>query len=201
MQDLFEDKAADWDSRPVPQQISEGVFRALEAQVILSPEMKVMDFGAGTGLLAGRIAPRVAKVLAVDVSAAMLEQLAQKTELAGKVTTCCQDLTREPLSEQVDLVVSAMAMHHVADTPGLFRALFAHLVPGGQIALADLDAEPGTFHPEDAQGVHHHGFDRDELEKLLIEAGFQQVRFVTATEVRKEDGSYPVFLVVATKGT
>ena len=47
MTDLFEDKAAGWDERPVPAQISAGVLRALRARVPLSPDWTVLDFGAG----------------------------------------------------------------------------------------------------------------------------------------------------------
>jgi len=199
MTDLFRDKAAEWDARPVPLQISEGVFAALTANVTLEPTMTVMDFGAGTGLVAGKIAPRVARVIAVDVSPAMLEQLAKKPELAGKTEIVCRDLLAEPLGRTVDLVVSAMAMHHVADTAALARALFAHLAPGGRVALADLDAEDGTFHAPGTEGVFHAGFDRAALGALLGDAGFVDVRFVTACEVGKEDRRYPIFLVTATK--
>ena len=128
MKDLFEDKAADWDRRPTPQQISEGVFAAVMNTVALSPTLTVMDFGAGTGLVCGKLAPHVGRVLAVDVSPAMLDQLAKKPELAGKVEVFCQDILATPLGRQVDLVVSAMVMHHVADIQALFRALLAHLV-------------------------------------------------------------------------
>jgi SAM-dependent methyltransferase len=199
MTDLFRDKAADWDARPVPAQISEGVFTALTANVPLDPRMTVMDFGAGTGLVASKLAPRVAKILAVDVSPAMLEQLAAKPELAGKVELVCRDIVEAPLARTVDLVVSAMAMHHVKDTRALFAALFANLAPGGRVALADLDAEDGTFHAPPAEGVFHHGFARDALERLLREVGFADVRFVTACEVEKEHRRYPVFLVTATR--
>lgn len=37
MTDLFHDKAADWDSQPVPVQISAGVSRALRDDVTASP--------------------------------------------------------------------------------------------------------------------------------------------------------------------
>jgi 2-polyprenyl-3-methyl-5-hydroxy-6-metoxy-1,4-benzoquinol methylase len=199
MTDLFQDKAAEWDARPVPAQISEGVAQAIEAHVALAPEMTVMDFGAGTGLIAGHIAPRVRKILAVDVSASMLAQLASKPALADKTEVFCQNILEAPLSREVDLIVSAMAMHHVEDTRALARALFAHLVAGGHIALADLDAEDGTFHPPNTEGVFHHGFGRDALGAILRDAGFIDVRFVTACTVSKESGRYPIFLVTAKK--
>lgn len=197
MTDLFRDKAADWDHRPVPAQISEGVVRAVRERVALDPDLTVMDFGAGTGLVGSKIAPFVRHVHAVDISEAMLAQLAAKEELRGKVTIHCRDILREPLEVRVDLVVSAMAMHHVQDTAGLLGALFAHLRPGGRLALADLDAEDGTFHPPDAVGVFHTGFDRGALGGLLEAAGFADVDFGTAVEVHKEARAYPVFLVTA----
>lgn len=199
MNDLFQDKAGDWDTRPFPLQISEGVFRALEARVTLTPALRVLDFGAGTGLLISKVAPFVGRLLAVDVSAAMLEKLASKPELAGKVTVFCQDILERPLPERADLVVSAMAMHHVENTRALAVALFNHLEPGGRIALADLDREDGTFHPPDAEGVFHHGFERSHLGALLADAGFIDVAFETAVVVHKEQRSYPVFLVTGTK--
>ena len=199
MTDLFADKATDWDERPVPQQISEGVFRAIAANVDLSPELRVMDFGAGTGLIAGRLAPHVAHILAVDVSAAMLAQLAAKPELAGKAEVIHRDILVEPLDLTVDLIVSAMAMHHVQDTNALLSALFAHLAPGGRVALADLDTEAGDFHPPGAEGIFHHGFDRTSLAKRIQAAGFVDVNFTSACEVDKETRRYSVFLATATR--
>lgn len=197
MSDLFRDKAADYDQRPVPAQISEGVFAALQSRVTLSADLSVLDFGAGTGLLTSKVAPLVGRVLAVDVSPAMLERLTAKAELSGKVEVFCQNLIERPLDRRAGLVVSAMAMHHVEDTGALFRALFAHLEPGGAVALADLDEEDGSFHPPDTEGVFHAGFDRGQLGQLLFEAGFVDVVFDTACVVDKEQRRYPVFLVTA----
>lgn len=197
MTDLFHDKADDWDARPVPQQISEGVWAAMQDAVSFRPDATVMDFGAGTGLVATRVAPHVAHILAVDVSPAMLERLAAKPELQGKVDVVCQDLLHEPLDRQADAVVSAMAAHHVEDTDALMHTLFAHLTPGGQLALADLDAEDGSFHPPDTEGVFHQGFDRAALQARAEAAGFVDVAFVTACEVHRDERSYPVFLMTA----
>lgn len=198
MTDLFADRAADYDARPLPQQISEGVFAAMEEAVAFAPGWTTLDFGAGTGLIATKVAPRVGRLLAVDISPAMLEQLRTKA-LPDNLETVCQNLLEEPLGQPVDLVVSAMAAHHVEDTSALLGTLFDHLVPGGQLALADLDTEPGTFHPADIEGVFHHGFDREALAGLARAAGFTQVRIQTATTVQRDDRGYPIFLLTATK--
>lgn len=199
MADLFVDKAADWDTRPVPVQIAQGVGAALRARVPLRADLRVLDFGAGTGLLCAQVAPQVAVVYAVDISEAMLAKLAAKPELAGKVEVRCQDLLAQPLGHPVDLIVSAMAMHHVQDTAALVRAFAAHLVSGGRIALADLDREDGTFHAPGTEGVFHHGFDRDALRGLLTDAGFTDIEIATATRVDRDQRGYDVFLVTAVR--
>ncbi len=72
------------------------------------------------------------------------------------------------------------------------------LVPGGWVALADLDAEDGSFHSPDVPGVAHHGFDRKTLEGWLGAAGFTAVSIRTAHTVERErEGEqrrYPIFL-------
>jgi predicted TPR repeat methyltransferase len=161
--------------------------------------MKVMDFGAGTGLICAQVAPHVGRVYAVDVSAAMLEQLTAKPELQGKVEPMHVDILTTPLPHKVDLIVSAMAMHHVDDTDRLLQAFADHLAPGGKVALADLDSEDGSFHPPDTEGVYHHGFDRDALRAQLAAHGFSDIDFTTAVEVDRDGERYPVFLVTATR--
>lgn len=197
MTDLFREQAKEWDQRPIPQQISDAVVSAVRDAVPLRSDTVLLDFGAGTGLLASKLAPHVGQVIAVDVSEAMLTQLANKPELQGEVEIVCRDLVVSPLDRRVDAVVSAMAMHHVRDTHTLLARLHANLVPGGRLAIADLDTEDGTFHPPGVEGVFHAGFDRDALRALLEDVGFSDVRFTTACEVHKEARAYPVFLVTA----
>ena len=199
MADLFEEKSRDWDANDMVLRLSAGVGASVLEHVPLREDWAVLDFGAGTGLVSAHVAPRVARVVAVDVSQAMLDVLVAKPELAGKVEAVCQDILQSPLAETFDLVVSAMVMHHVEDTPALLKAFVDHLGPGGMLAVADLDAEDGSFHPADIEGVYHSGFDRSALGQLLEQQGFTDVRFVTAHTVNKEEREYPVFLVTAIK--
>lgn len=203
MADLFQDKAEGWDTRPIPAQISEGVSQAILTHTPLNADMTIMDFGAGTGLVCSKVAPTVKRVIAVDISEAMLAQLAEKSkqqpELEGKVEVVCQDITHTPLNQEVELIVSAMAMHHVEDTQALFHTFAAHLSQGGRLALADLDKEDGDFHPPGVEGVFHAGFKRSSLQTIAEAAGFSEVSFVTAAEVNKEGKPYPIFLMSAVK--
>ena len=199
MTDLFKDRAEDYDANDIPQRLSAGIGAAIAEHVDLHDGLSVMDFGAGTGLVTGRIADKVGRVTAVDVSRSMLDKLAEKPALKGKVDIVCQNILDEKLDQEFELIVSAMAMHHVQDTDKLIGCFADHLQPGGRVALADLDAEDGNFHPPDAPEVHHAGFDRDALQTLLEKHGLRDVSFTTAVTVERDGGTYPVFLVVATK--
>jgi hypothetical protein len=73
----------------------------------------------------------------------------------------------------------------------------------GEVTLADLDAEDGSFHGEGFDG--HLGCDRVRLGAQAREAGLATVEFWTACEIeRKVDGRprrYPVFRMVAQKAS
>lgn len=199
MADLFSEKAKDWDVNEMVLQLSNATSQAILDNINFNSDMQVMDFGAGTGLITGKVLPHVAEITAVDVSEAMLSQLSEKEELKGKVKPVCQDILEKPLEEKFDVIMSAMAMHHVKDTDALFNTLNQHLKSAGKVALVDLDSEDGSFHPPEVEGVYHDGFAREAIQSLLEKNGFKEINFVTAHTVNKEDKSYPIFLVTAEK--
>ena len=199
MTDKFKDKAKDWDATDRIKQLSVGVGSCILKNVTLNAHMNVMDFGAGTGLITSQVAPFVNKITAVDISQAMLDQLIAKQELKDKVQALCQDITHKPIGEQYDLIMSAMAMHHVEDTDNMLKQFSAHLKSGGKIALADLDKEDGSFHPPGVEGVYHSGFERSAFQAKLEKRGFKDVHFETAHTVQGDTKTYPVFLALATK--
>ena len=199
MTDLFEAKAKDWDANDRRTKLAAAISASILDHVQLHEQMSVLDFGAGTGLISTQIAPLVNRIVAVDISQAMLDKLESKPELKGKVDTVCQDLLETPLEARFDLIVSAMAMHHVEDTSRLIDRFAEHLNDSGMIALADLDKEDGSFHPAGTQGVFHFGFDRDDLRAILERKGFGRVEFITAYTVNGEEKDYPIFLVTASK--
>lgn len=102
-----------------------------------------VDLGAGTGFVALALAPLVESVLAVDISSAMTESLADCAARAGlrNVTAELADLRTFRLPKgSVDLVVSSYALHHLRDADK--RAVAAQaaqwLRPGGRIVVADM---------------------------------------------------------------
>ncbi|MGP1630439.1 MAG: class I SAM-dependent DNA methyltransferase [Giesbergeria sp.] len=193
----FDTSARDWDQRPMSLQLA-AVPERLLAQLPLQASDQVLDFGAGTGLLSTPIAPKVAQVTALDMSAAMLKVLGEKG--FANITTLQQDIF-SGLPGQYHAVVSCMAMHHVADTAALLRAFATALHSGGRIALVDLYQEDGSFHGDnDAKGVQHFGFAPEALQALAEQAGFVDIAFSEILRLQHRNGrAYPLFLMTGRK--
>lgn len=199
----FEQVASRWDSNPTRLKIAQDVGNAILRAVELSPQMDVLDYGCGTGLIAMQLQPLVRSVCGADSSPAMIAVLQDKiaTLKPGNVSAQLVDFEHGAhASGEYDLIVSSMVTHHIPDTAALLREWKRLLRPHGQIAFADLDTEDGAFHGDNT-GVFHLGFDRAHLRALLLAAGYTDVRDSTATVVRKEvDGKareFPIFLIAA----
>jgi 2-polyprenyl-3-methyl-5-hydroxy-6-metoxy-1,4-benzoquinol methylase len=195
----FDERARDWDT-PDRRKRAEDVAAAIRAGIPLTRTTRVIDVGAGTGLLGIALAGDVGEVVLAEPSVGMLEVAREKLTERGpaNVTAARFDLTSDvPPEEPFDLVVSLLVLHHLEDTAGALAAIRRLLRPGGRIALADLDTEDGSFHDADAEGIHHEGFDRAALAGLATAAGFVDAEFRTATEIEHEARRFPVFLLLA----
>jgi len=107
------------------------------------PDDEAVDLGAGMGLLALALAPSVAEVVAVDISARMLERLDGRAAADGirNLRTLEADLRRLPLAdESATLVVSNYAFHHLDDAGKELALSEARRVlrPGGRLVICDM---------------------------------------------------------------
>jgi ubiquinone/menaquinone biosynthesis C-methylase UbiE len=122
-------------------------FLALRDRVVElaapSHEDRVVDLGAGTGLLTLALAPRVEELVAVDISERMLERLDDAAVADGlhNVELLVADLRRVPLDdESATLVVSNYAFHHLDDAGKELALAEARRIlrPGGRLVICDM---------------------------------------------------------------
>jgi|SRR5450631_2355694 cyclopropane fatty-acyl-phospholipid synthase-like methyltransferase len=202
----FDERAAEWDSNASRRAMTLALADAIVAHLDLKGGETVLDYGAGTGILALKLQPHVARIIAADASRGMLDVLTGKLATLGAtgIETMLLDLERDDdVPPNADIVVSTMTLHHVKDVARLARKLFALLHAGGKIALADLETESGDFH-DDMTGVYHRGFDRAALVAQFSVAGFVKVEASIAYVYSKArpggvTKDYPIVLLTGEK--
>jgi SAM-dependent methyltransferase len=170
----------------------------------LGPASTLIDFGAGTGTFALAAASVCKRVIAVDVSPAMVEAIRAKVAGQGATNVECVQagfLSYEHQSAPADFVYTRNALHHLPDFwKGIALGHMAELLrPGGILRLRDLvfsfdlhEAEPRIANWIDTTAAERpeDGWTRDELvthlrdeystfswllEPMITRAGFEIV--------------------------
>ena len=201
----FDERAKDWDSDPQKVERARAVAEAIRKAVPLSPSMKALEYGCGTGLLSFALQPDLGQITLADTSPGMLEVLANKITDAKvrNMHPVRLDLESDPIpSERFDLTYSLMTLHHIHNVKKVLIKFYDLLLPQGYLLVADLDREDGSFHTDGTTDVHQ-GFDRAKLKKVIEDIGFENVKFSTAYEIKKQidyaEKVFPVFLMSAQK--
>jgi SAM-dependent methyltransferase len=119
-----------------------------------------LDLGAGTGLLALAVAPKVAHVAAVDSSPAVCRRLeARARELAiTNVSVVVADARNLPMpSSLIDLALSNYCLHHLSDADKLvaLHELARVLRPGGTLVVGDMMFNMGLRTKRDRRILAH----------------------------------------------
>jgi C_GCAxxG_C_C family probable redox protein len=143
----------------------------------IQPGRIAADIGAGSGFISRGLARRGMRVIAVDQSPAMLEQLRRHVPAADCRIVAAESL---PLADsEVDYVFANMYLHHVPDPAAALREMASILRPGGKLVITDLDRHDYEF-----LRVEHHdcwmGFDRARVTGWLTGAGLTEVKVTCA---------------------
>ena len=194
------------EERPLRVEIANAVYTSLMEIISVTPEMRVMDYGCGTGLMSIPLSENVQTVYAVESAAKHLDMLNAKIKSLGdsNIETLLCDLSKDLWEQQdVDLILTSMTMHHIADTQKVLECFNKALTSKGYLAIADLDKESGCFHSDNSD-VAHYGFDRENLISIIQDSGFEFMSCETVHQVRKpgengEEVDYPMFLLLARK--
>ena len=132
-----------------------GIPRRVEGYEVLEELLpaeveRVLDLGCGDGEVVGRVLRLHpdARVVAADFSPSMLDRVRARFTEAPNVTVVEHDLDGALPAEwgEFDAVVSAFAIHHVADArkAALYGEVFERLRPGGSFLNLEHVASPTT---------------------------------------------------------
>lgn len=122
-------------------------FLALRHAILAHAEVRqasrVLDVGAGTGLLALPVAERTPHVTAIDISAAMCERLRERARQAGARTLRVLEASATDLpfeDEAFDIVLSNYCLHELDEHDKLRALSEMHrvLVAGGRLVIGDM---------------------------------------------------------------
>lgn len=194
----FDERAATWDDDPAKRERTAAVAATIAEAVPLDGAMRVLEYGAGTGLVAQALQDAVGPVTVADPSAGMRAVMADKVRSGALRAARVWDLdlsTDPPPDDRFDLIVTVLALHHIPDLDPVLSGFASLLDEGGVLCVVDLEAEDGAFHGEGFEG--HHGFDRTWLAERLHDAGFTDVAFRPCHHVTRDNGTFPMFLATA----
>lgn len=202
MASSFDDRARTWDDDPAKVERAGQVAGTIRSHVPVDRRSRVLEYGAGTGLVAQALVDHVGPLTLVDSSVGMREVMEGKVAsgaLPEGTRIWDVDLaTDEPPRERFDLIVTVMALHHIPDLDPVLRRFAALLDAGGHLCIVDLEADDGWYHRDKPDFDGHDGFEHDVLADALRAAGFHDISFAPCNEMRKKGRSYPLFLAVAT---
>lgn len=136
---FFERVSVDWDQMR-SSFYNADIIEALARRTAAGPDAAVIDVGTGTGFVAAGLAGRVANVVGVDNSPAMLAVAADNLAALGvaNVTLTEGDLDALPLpDDSADVAVANMVLHHAPDPAAMLAEMARVVRPGGMVAITD----------------------------------------------------------------
>jgi cyclopropane fatty-acyl-phospholipid synthase-like methyltransferase len=156
---------------------------------------KVLDLCCGNGLIARHLASQVASVHAVDVSEALVNNIAKQENISAEV---CDARKLECANDAFSKIVLYAAIQYFTqqEVIGLFRSMYAWLEEGGVALLGDIPdlerlwafyddetREAAYFDAvESGKGIVGNWFTQSFLVKLAKYIGFSEARVVPQSD-------------------
>ena len=171
---FFDRVASDWDTMRIAY-YDERVIDRLGEFAELTHDMVVADVGTGTGFVAAGIAPRVAKVIGVDISERILDVARRNLDELGlaNVELRVGDITSLPLADDsVDAAFANMVLHHAEDPAAMLTEMARVVRPGGVVAICDEVEHPWEWMREEHADFWL-GFTPEQVQAFFAAAGLE----------------------------
>jgi ArsR family transcriptional regulator len=185
-QEFFSSSAGQWDR--VRDDLFGDRFHLAALAALSDGTWTVGDLGCGTGQVSAALAPFVARVIAVDASAAMLQAAKKRLRGFDNIDLRRGDLEALPIDEaRLDAATLMLVLHHLPE-PGCALAEVARVLqPGGRLLIVDMLPHDRESYRQQMGHVWL-GFSDDHLDHMLSDAGFEDVRIVSLPPVARAKG-------------
>jgi ubiquinone/menaquinone biosynthesis C-methylase UbiE len=141
-----------------------------------------VDLGAGTGFITEGLIASGIKIIAVDQSRAMIDEMRRKFGNRSDIEYRLAEAGEIPVGdEEADYVFANMFLHHVEDPGKTIREMARMLRAGGMAIISDLDKHGFEFLRTE-QKDRWLGFDRADIERWFAAAGFTNIVIESAGE-------------------
>ena len=185
-QEFFSSSAGQWDR--MRDELFGERFHLAALPAFADAEWTVGDLGCGTGQLTAALAPFVARVIAVDASAAMLQAAKKRLNGYDNVELRRGDLEALPVDDaRLDAATLALVLHHLPEPDAALRDVSRVLRPGGRLLIVDMLPHDRESYRQQMGHVWL-GFSDDHLRRILKESGFVDVRIVPLSPDPKSKG-------------
>jgi len=172
--EYFDSVADKWDSMRqgfFSSRVRETAIKAADVQ----PGRVAADLGAGTGFLTEALLKQGLKVVAIDHSPEMIEQIRRKFGETNKLDLRLGEAENLPVpDESVDYVFANMYLHHVESPDRAILEMVRILKPGGVLVITDLDEHDFDFLRTE-QHDRWLGFKRDDISAWFVRSGLKEV--------------------------
>lgn len=173
--DFFDRVAPDWDEMREGYYSDDVRVGALAAAQVEAGKVAA-DIGAGTGFISQGLIEEGLRVIAVDQSEVILNEMKTKFARYPAIDYRVGNAEDIPIpGETVDYAFANMCLHHVESPPEAIREMARILKPGGKLVITDADEHEFDFLREE----HHDrwlGFKRTDIRTWFDSAGLRDVR-------------------------
>jgi ubiquinone/menaquinone biosynthesis C-methylase UbiE/DNA-binding MarR family transcriptional regulator len=195
-EEFFSSASGQWDR--LREELFGASFHLQSLLALLDPGAVVGDLGCGTGQFSELVAPHVAKVIAVDSSAEMLQAARDRLKDHDNIEVRHGSLEMLPIDDgQLDVAMMALVLHHLPEPAHALTECARVLEQGGRALIIDML-------PHDRVEYQHQmghvwlGFPERQLRKMVTAAGFIDMRY-RALPIDADAKGPGLFVAVARK--